>query len=187
MSEICATRKTNPSGAARTLMAAVSLLALVTFPNATFGEELRIGDFQILLPDGYVHLPKQSKTDADHWQNKNGIGVTIDVLSHKPMSVDQEKSAIEKWRNYGRTEMVAVAARHGEVTMSTREEALASGTVLMSVADQQHASGKVRFGLFFLLIGPDARLAQIVVEGPGVASDRFREFRPVVDSARWTN
>ena len=187
MFAIRAAKKANLSGAAWASMVAVSFLALFTFPNATFGEELRIGDFQILLPDGYVHLPKQSKADADHWQNKDGTGVTIDVLSHKPMSVDQEKWAIEKWRNYGRTEMVAVAVRHGDFTMPIREETLASGAVLMSVADQQQASGKVRFGLFFLLIGPDARLAQIVVEGPGLASDRLREFRPVVDSARWAN
>ncbi|HEX4182714.1 MAG TPA: hypothetical protein VHY34_05610 [Caulobacteraceae bacterium] len=167
----------------RTLCAAAFCLATLACASAARAEPWTFGAFQIDWPDGYVH---QDDPDLDQFVNADGVGVTVEVLGHGKMTSQDEQASVHRWQSYGHDQLVGMAARHGDVVIPLRDEKLASGLELLSVADQHTTDTSKTFGLFFLLISPDGRIVQITVEGPGTADDRMGEFRPAINTARWT-
>jgi hypothetical protein len=162
-------------------VASILLISLVTcVANAA---TWRFDQFSIDWPDGYVRLPKP---DVAVFVNSDGIAVTVDVLNHRAMSPQQEAAGapevIQGFRRYASEQLVAVAARHGHIAIPLREETLSGGRILFSLADEQAS----RFGLFFLLISLHGNIAQLVVEGPGVAAEQMPRFRPLIEAGHWT-
>jgi hypothetical protein len=161
---------------------AAVLLSAGTHSAPASAEDWRFGDFQIEWPNGYVRQPTPG---LERFRNPDGVIVTVDTLGPAPTSGEAGRQAVEHWEAYGRNQMVATAARHGAVVIPLHEETLASGAILMSVADERRVDGQEKFGLLFLVIAPDSRVAQIVVEGPGSAEARMGEFRPLFATAHW--
>jgi len=164
-------------------MAVLIVLVAGVGPTASRAEPWAFGAFKIDWPDGFVH---QDAGGTDQFVRPDGVGVTVDVLGHGPMPKPKEQEAVQRWQSYAHNELVGLAQRHGRIVIPLQDAHLASGLELLSLADEQSSEGGKTFGLFFLLISPDARIVQIAVEGPGFASERMREFRPIMDNARWT-
>lgn len=140
------------------------------------------GDFSIQWPDGYKHL---AGNDGASWGNSNGIGVTVDVLGHGPMDKATEQDQINKWSEYAHGEFVAIAARHGEIVLPLKQERLPSGSLLYWIGVDGHHGSSEHFGLLYLDISPHGRLAQFVVEGPGLVKDHAKEFRDIFETEHW--
>jgi hypothetical protein len=167
----------------RSVAFAVTLATVAGLAPAAGADTWRLGGFEIAWRDGFV---RTADSGVIRYMNlSDQVGVTVDLLNHGPMTSQEEKAAVEHWREYGRTALVAVAMRHGQVVIPLHEETRKDGAVLISVADEQQRPSGKGFGLFFLLIKPDGRLAQFVVEGPGAAVDRMAQFRPYLDTAHW--
>jgi hypothetical protein len=143
----------------------------------TFGS-----DFSIQWSDGYKHLVDN---DGASWVNSQGIGVTIDVLGHGQMDKATEQAQINKWSDYAHGKFVAIAARHGEIVLPLKQERLPSGSLLYWIGVDGHHGLSEHFGLLYLDISPHGRLAQFVVEGPGLAEDHAKEFRDVFKTEHW--
>lgn len=139
-------------------------------------------DFSIQWPDGYQRL---AGSDGIYWKNSKGIGVTVDVLGHGPMDKATEQNQINKWSKYAHGEFAAIAARHGEIVFPLEQERMPSGSVLYWIGVDGHQGSSEHFGLLFLDISPHGRLAQFVIEGPGLAKDHVKEFRSVIETERW--
>jgi hypothetical protein len=169
----------------RKVLCAAALLctAILATAPAARAETWTFGAFQIDWPDGYVHLDDPT---VDQFVNPDGIGVTVEVLGHGKISRQDEQAAIHRWQGYAHNEMVAMAAKNGAIVIPLRDDKLPSGLELLSVAEEHTVDAVKSFGLFFLLISPDGRIVQITVEGAGTADDRMSEFRPVINTARWT-
>lgn len=144
-------------------------------------EAWRFGEFTIDWPDGYVRLPK---ADVVQFVNPDGVGVTVDVLSHRSMSPQQEGEEVQLFRRYAREQLVTLAARHGNIVIPLREETLSAGRILFSLADEKSAT---QFGLIFLLISPHGDIVQLVVEGLGAAAEQMPRFRALMETGRWTS
>lgn len=139
-------------------------------------------DFSTQWPDGYQRL---DGSNASSWRNSEGIGVTVDVLGHGPMDIAMEQDQIHKWSNYAHGEFAALAARHGDIVFPLKQERLPSGSLLYWIGVDGHQGSNVHFGLLFLDISPHGRLAQFVVEGPGLAKDHVKEFRSIIETEHW--
>ena len=164
-------------------IAALAGAACLVGASASRAEPWTFGAFHIDWPDGFVH---QDIAGSDQFQRADGVGVTVDVLGHGPLTKPQEQAVIDRWRSYAHNELVAAAGRSGQIVTPLQEEKLASGMELFSLADEQGSETGKNFGLFFLLISPDGQIVQIAMDGPGFASQRMREFRPVMNTAKWT-
>ena len=171
-------RTRRPLSRAATVLASLLLIAEGTC--AANAEVWRFGEFNIDWPDGYVRVPK---ADVIQFVNPNGVGVTVDVLSHRAMSPQLEGEEIQGFRRYAREQLVSLATRHGNIVIPLHEETLSAGRILFSVADEKQAS---QFGLIFLLISPHGNIAQLVVEGPGAATEQMSRFRALMETGRWT-
>jgi hypothetical protein len=164
-------------------LAALAGGACLIGASAVQAETWNFGDFHIDWPDGFAHL---NAPGTDQFQRADGVGVTVDVRGHGPMTKPQEQEAVEKWRSYAHNQLTEAAAKYGQVVIPLQDEKLASGVELFSLADEQASESGKSFGLFFLLISPDGQVVQIALDGPGFASERMREFRPIMDTAKWT-
>jgi hypothetical protein len=152
------------------------------FPVLAVAENWTFGDFSIEWPDGYQHLIDNG---GSSWRNSEGVGVTVDVLGHTPIDSATEQDQISKWSKYARTEFLAIAARHGKIVFPLKQERLPSGSLLYWIGVDGHQGLTRHFGLLFLDISPHGRLAQIVIEGPGLAKDHVKEFRSVIETEHW--
>lgn len=139
-------------------------------------------DFSIQWPDGFERL---AGNDGTQFQNSEGIGVTVDVLGHGPMDESRVQNQINKWSRYAHDEFVSLASRHGEIVFPLKQERLPSGSLLYWIGVDGHHGSSEHFGLLFLDISPQGRLAQFVVEGPGLAKDHVREFRNAIGTEHW--
>jgi hypothetical protein len=164
-------------------IAALAGAACMVGASAAPAETWSFGAFHIDWPDGFEHL---NAPGTDQFQRADGVGVTVDVRGHGPLTKPQEQAAVERWRSYAHNQLAEAAAKYGQVVVPLQEEKLASGMELFSLADEQASESGKSFGLFFLLISPDGRVVQIAMDGPGFAGERMREFRPVMDTAKWT-
>ena len=164
------------------LIAVLLGLAAVADPTMSWAEPWTFGDFHIDWPDGFVH---QDTPGVDQFVRDDGIGVTVDVEGHGPLPKPKEREAVGHWQAYARTEMTALASRNGQIVIPLKDETLASGLELLSLSAERSSEAGKSFGIFFLLVSPDGKMAQIIVEGPGFAAQGLRAFRPALDTARW--
>lgn len=162
---------------------AISFLSILLNPNPSAAEVWRFGSFQIRWLDGFT---RRTGSDAIQFYNAEGIGVTVDVMGHERVDLEHEQHMVQDWKKYGYNEMASVAARHGKVVAPVKEEKLSGDQILISISDQEQGSGTPSFGLFYLLISPHGRVAQIVVEGPGTVEQRVAQFRALIDTVQWT-
>ena len=71
------------------------------------------------------------------------------------------------------------------ITKLQKQERLPSGSLLYWIGVDQLQGSAEHFGLLFLDISPHGRIAQFVIEGPGLAKDHVKEFRRVKETERW--
>jgi hypothetical protein len=150
--------------------------------NPASAAEWQFGEFSIQWPDGYARLPNPKVLQ---FQNATGMVVTVDVVGHKPFDEAGEKKAVQTWTNYAHTEFARIAGRHGAIVIPLKEEHLPSGSTLFSIGCDGDQGGQSHFGLLFLDISLKGHLAQIVVEGPGLAKAHAERFRTLFETAHW--
>ncbi len=101
------------------------------------------------------------------------------------ISAEQQQQLRETWSRYADEELPKLGRRHGEIVVPLKKETLASGYVLFSLACEEKLEGKNYFGLFFLSMSPQGRLAQFAVEGVGEAKLVFPRYREFMASGKW--
>lgn len=161
------------------ISAALLCLALLFSADA---EEWKVGSFHIQWPDGYAHL---NKPGINQFLADDGTGVTVDVVGHPTDDASVELKQEGQWRDYARNYLIPSAQKHGSIVVPLTEEKLSSGSTLMTFAVEEKGLFKTSFGLYFLVISPRARLAQIVVEGSGTVKEHLPKFRPLFESVKW--
>ncbi len=157
------------------------LLCVVATVSNAEGHAWKLNDFSFSLPQSFSRI---HKSDAFQLINTQGVGVTVDAIpQNDQMSSDQ---LIEKWSAYAENQISQVAERHGTIKVPLRREVLPSGNILYTLEESVNSKGRQHgFGLFFVLISPKGRIAQLVFEGPGDAGMSLETYRPYVVSAKW--
>jgi hypothetical protein len=139
--------------------------------------------FTISWADGYQRVSEPRDGKIQLVAEDRGIAVTMTVTGHHLSEEAEFQKLRASFTAYATDELPKIAKRHGSIVIPLQRNDLPSGTILFVLGEHQKSAGK--FGLFFLLISPQGRAAQIVVEGRGRPEDRISEFRNLVETARW--
>ena len=148
----------------------------------TRAETLVVGGFEVQWEDGWSLV---SKADPIRYAGPGPTGVTIDLMDHGDLDAAQQKAERQKWSRYASEELPKIAGRHGEIVVPLKEEKLDSGYALFSVASAKKEGRRDYFGLLFVSVSPEGRLAQFAVEGFGDARTRFATFHDFMVGGRW--
>jgi hypothetical protein len=161
----------------------VFLAALAILAAGAQAEDWTFGAFSIRWPDGFIHIPRSNL----QFLRRDGVAVTLKVLSHDDnIGATDERTFVDSWTKYAQTKLPEIAAGNAAViSIPLTEETLPSHSLSFSIASDEQILGQQHFGLFFVVISPRGRMAQIVVEGNGFAKDHIDEFKTAVETAVW--
>jgi hypothetical protein len=144
--------------------------------------EWRTNTFKITWADGFTRVPNDDPTKLQFLSDGN-IGVTLTVIGHHEKRAEEFQRFRDSFTQYAKVDLVKAAKRHGKIVMPLKREDLQNHVLLFTMGGYESRTDN--FGLYYLAISPEGRVAQIVVEGPGRPEDKLLVYRKYLDSAQW--
>ena len=161
----------------------LGLTCLATSTVCGFSAEWRTDTFKITWADGFTRLPSDDPTKLQFLSDRN-IGVTLTLIGHHAKRAEEFHKFRDLFTQYANVELVKVAERHGKIVMPLKREELPNRGILFMMGGYEEKNDY--FGLYYLAISREGRVAQIIVEGPGRPEDKLLVYRKYLDSAQWS-
>lgn len=160
------------------------ILALLFTAIGCQADTLDVDGFEVSWDAGWTLV---SKADPVRYSGPGPSGLTIDLMDHGEIGPTQILELKRKWTRYAIEALPKLATRHGVIVIPLKTKELPSGYTLISIACAGKKRGRDYFGLMFVSLSPEGRLAQFVVEGFGDAKSRFPIYHDYMASGKWKN